>query len=64
MLISEVMQNLAVEVEAELGLAREKFPNGWNLNMALLEEAGEFASLRIIEEGDASLVVNAETVKP
>ncbi len=86
MMISETMQNLAVEIEAELTRARAKFPRGYNLNMALQEESGEFASaqmqqlgaaeirkegiqviamvVRIIEEGDASLIVNSETVQP
>lgn len=55
MLISERMQNLAVEIEAELGRARAKFPSAFNLNMALQEEVGEFARAQMQQLGWAKI---------
>src|SRR5690349_157834 len=75
--------NIIAELSDELVRARAKFPSGYNLNFAAMEELGELVSaqmqnlskdeirkeaiqvmamcVRIIEEGDKSLVITEET---
>lgn len=43
---SDVIEDLAAEVER----ARVKFPSGYDLNMALMEEVGELAAAQLQHE--------------
>lgn len=50
-LLCDRMKNIATELQAELDRARAKFPNGYNLNAALMEEVGELASAQMQQLG-------------
>lgn len=46
-LLCDDFKNLAVELQAEVGRARAKFPRNANLNLALQEEVGELARAQL-----------------
>lgn len=79
-----IPEDIIEDISAEILRARAKFPGAYNLNTALMEEVGEFASaqmqgrsadvrkegiqvistvLRIMLEGDQSLVMTAESTQ-